>query len=222
MTNRQNLNGFNQENKKTTVSLLSACAFYLDSRRICKSLFFTVLNMIDRISAKRNLIRIWSCAKFRESICLYGMDKRIHRKNGQYLTCRHYLLHFKWPLFGVIFILVSMSAIQINSNLSILNRIHIREEIVFLNDVLYPTHFHDENTVNRSILFYFSRKDELKTADDRQSMAHRQKMVFIENSTNETKKTFLIHEFTPVFGVARFCSTHRDEIFGPSCPYRNW
>jgi hypothetical protein len=151
------------------------------------------------------------------------MDKRIHSKNASNLTYRHYLFHFKWPLIGFLFVLTFIIFTQINLNSIILPYILQEEHLELLDtNVIYPIDIFNNNAVNTSIRYYFSKKDELKIIDDANAAYHNQKVVLPLLKNHSLSDTYLILEFTRVFGQPRFCSHTNEEIFGKTCPYTNW
>ncbi len=51
----------------------------------------------------------------------------------------------------------------------------------------------------------------------------RQQKIILPLIYNESSsKSFLIYEFTRVFGQPRFCSHAKEDIFGKTCPFTNW
>lgn len=147
------------------------------------------------------------------------MDKRIHTKSSTNLTLRHYLFHFKWPLIIFISILIFFSLIPMNFTTYIYPS--EKFEILF-TDVIYPIDVFNENIRNTSILYYFERKDQLKTIDDMKAINRKQKVILPLINNKSLSKSYLILEYTPVFGRPRFCSNSKNEIFGKTCPFTNW
>lgn len=152
------------------------------------------------------------------------MDKRLHKTSFN-LTYRHYLFHFKWPLIAFIFSCVFISLIQTNLS-TILTPLSER-----LNDnipawslnVIYPTDIFNGKSVNSNVTVYFMKKDRLKAIDDAFAVKKHEKTILpLESNQTFSSKTFLILEYTNVFGKPRFCTHTREEIFGKTCPYKNW
>jgi len=150
------------------------------------------------------------------------MDKRVHKNRSTNLTYRHYLFHFKWPLLGFIFILIFLSLTQINLSSYIFssNQYDDNFEILFTN-VIYPIDVLNQNNENKSILYYFTKKDQLKAIDDYKSIDRKQKVI-LPIINKKLSESYLILEYTHVFGHPRFCSHSKEEIFGKTCPYTNW
>ncbi len=99
------------------------------------------------------------------------MDKRIHKKPSTNLTYRHYLFHFKWPLLGFIFLLIFLYLTQMNFSSYIYSSDELEDNIdILLTDVIYPTDIFNKKTRNKSISYYFTRKDQLKAIDDKTSI----------------------------------------------------
>jgi hypothetical protein len=150
------------------------------------------------------------------------MDKRVHKNRSTNLTYRHYLFHFKWPLLGFIFILIFLSLTQMNLSSYVFssNQFDDNFEILF-TDVIYPIDVLNQNNENKSILYYFTKKDQLKAIDDYKSIDRKQKVI-LPLINNKLSESYLILEYTHVFGHPRFCSHSKEEIFGKTCPYTNW
>jgi hypothetical protein len=150
------------------------------------------------------------------------MDKRVHKNRSTNLTYRHYLFHFKWPLLGFIFILIFLSLTQMNLSSYVFssNQFDDNFEILF-TDVIYPIDVLNQNNENKSILYYFTKKDQLKAIDDYKSIDRKQKVI-LPLINNKLAESYLILEYTHVFGHPRFCSHSKEEIFGKTCPYTNW
>lgn len=150
------------------------------------------------------------------------MNKRLHMKRSTTnISFRHYLFHFKWPLFGlfIIFLIISISQMNIIS----LN-IPIKDATLnqSFHDVIYPIEiFHSEH-VNRSIEYYFYRKDQMKKIEDEKSIERKQKILIPYQRRKAQMNSYLILEFTHVFFQPRFCSHKKEQIFGRTCPYTNW
>jgi len=151
------------------------------------------------------------------------MDKRIHKKRSVKLTYRHYLFHFKWPLLGFIFLLIFLSLNRMNLTSYIYSSDKFEEnfEILF-TDVIYPIDIFNENTQNKSILYYFTKKDQLKAIDDVKAIDRKQKVILPLINNRSLSNSYLILEFTQVFHHPRFCSHSKEDIFGKTCPYTNW
>ena len=151
------------------------------------------------------------------------MEKRIHTKKMTHLTYRHYLFHFKWPLMAFVFIVVFLSFLQLNLSTYLLPLAEYDDSsgLVFA-DAIYPVHIHDAKKYNTSICYYLWKKDQLKANDDLQSMNKKQKTILASAFNQSSRDSYLILEFTPVFGKPRFCSATREQIFGEKCPYQNW
>ena len=145
------------------------------------------------------------------------MDKRLYKKASTHLTYRHYLFHFKWPLLGFIVVMIL---------LSLLHR-HFPSEILkfdenLSSDVIYPIEIFDENNSNKSILYSFIKKDQLKAIDDARSIKNKHKIILPLEHNKSSSNSYLILEFTHVFGRPRFCTNTKEEIFGKTCPFKNW
>ena len=152
-----------------------------------------------------------------------GMNKRIHTRRSTNLICRNYLLHFKWPLTGSIFIFILFLCNEMYFSLVTFppNELENRFDISY-NNVIYPSGILNSTNLNTSILYYLARKDKLKVIDDRKSLEKKQKVVLPLIKNKSSSNSYLILEFTHVFGKPRFCSYSREEIFGKTCPYTNW
>jgi len=151
------------------------------------------------------------------------MDKRIHKKRSTNLTYRHYLFHFKWPLLGFIFILIFLSLTQTNLSSYVFSTNQFEEENfeILFTDVIYPIDILNQDNQNKNILYYFTKKDQLKSIDDTKSIDRKQKVI-LPLINNKSSESYLILEYTHVFGHPRFCSHSKEEIFGKTCPYTNW
>ncbi|CAF0761017.1 unnamed protein product [Rotaria sordida] len=150
------------------------------------------------------------------------MEKRIHSKKTHNLTYRHYLYHFKWPLVGFIFLLSFLTFIQMNlTTIFVSNTIQEQQQIEQLNrNVIYPIDIlNNNNSVN--INYYFLEKDKLKFIDDTHAVNKKQKIILPLIKDQSTSKSYLILEYTHVFGQPRFCSHTNEQIFGKTCPYTN-
>lgn len=151
------------------------------------------------------------------------MDKRIHKKLSTNLTYRHYLFHFKWPLLSFLFILIFLSLIPMNFTTYIFSLEQSEGNFhITYTDVIYPIDVFNENKQNHTILYYFQRKDQLKSIDDMKAIDRKQKVILPLIKNQSLSKSYLILEYTPVFGHQRFCSHSKKEIFGKNCPYTNW
>jgi len=152
------------------------------------------------------------------------MDKRIYKKRSINLTYRHYLFHFKWPLLGFILLLIFLSLIPMNFSTYIFSFDESDENFENLYpNVIYPIDIFNGNNFNNSILYYFTKKDQLKAIDDAKAIDRKQKVILpLINNKPSSSKSYLILEFTRVFNLPRFCSYSKDEIFGKTCPYTNW
>ncbi len=151
------------------------------------------------------------------------MEKRIHSKKTYNLTFRHYLFHFKWPLFGFFFMLSFVIFTQINLTSILLPYISSEQQIeAFDTNVIYPLDIINNSKIDISINYYFSKKDELKLIDDANAANKKQKIVLPLVKNQSTLNSYLILEFTNVFGKPRFCSHTNEQIFGKTCPYTNW
>ena len=151
------------------------------------------------------------------------MEKRIHTKKHHDLAWRHYIFHFKWPLFSVLFMISLIVFIQINVSSILVSTLN--QDVLELpdTDVIYPVDVINNKEVNTSIKYYLSKKDELKFIDDANTANRQQKIVLplVENKKNRSS-VHLILEYTNVFDRPKFCS-HKDvDIFGRTCPYTNW
>ena len=151
------------------------------------------------------------------------MEKRIHTKKTTDLTLRHYLFHFKWPILAVVFLLIFLSLLHLHMTTFLRPTVDYDDssDLAFA-DVIYPVKIHDEKGYNTSIFYYLRKKDQLKANDDIQSMNKKQKTILASALNQPPKDSYLILEFTPVFGKPRFCSAKKAEIFGKKCPYTNW
>ncbi|UJR28243.1 hypothetical protein I4U23_009493 [Adineta vaga] len=149
------------------------------------------------------------------------MEKRVHSRKNNDLTCRHYMFHFKWPLFGLLFMITFVMFIQINVMSMISSAINPNLLEIPDTDVMYPTDVLNTKTINTSINYYFSKKDELKFIDDANAANKQQKIVLPLIENNKTLRTHLILEYTNVFDKPRFCSHTNEQIFGKTCPYTN-
>ena len=83
--------------------------------------------------------------------------------------------------------------------------------------VLYPT-----DPSNASIRYYFSKKNDIKVRDDADAVKKKQKTIVPFERPRSASKSYLILEYTRVFGQPRFCSSTDAQIFGQSCPFTNW
>jgi len=148
------------------------------------------------------------------------MEKRIHSKNISNLTYRHYLLHFKWPLLGFLFILSFLIFTQIN--LTSIYTIQEQDIEVFDTNVIYPIDVLNNNQINTSIDYYFLKKDQLKIIDDADAANKNFKIVLPLIKDQSLSESYLILEFTKIFRRPKFCSSTNEQIFGKFCPYTNW
>ena len=148
------------------------------------------------------------------------MEQRIHSKKSTNLTCKHYLIHFKWPLLGIFSIFLLVILTQLNTTSVVFGRPD-EEQLVESTDisVIYPTDFLNKTT---DIKDYFIKKDQLKIDDDRQATKKNFKTVLPLNRDRQQSKTYVILEYTKVFGKPKFCSLTNEQIFGQFCPYTNW
>lgn len=151
------------------------------------------------------------------------MEKRLHAKKTSDLTYRHYLFHFKWPLAALIFILSFLTLTQINlTSVFIQNMLNEQQIESFDINMIYPIN-KSNNSFSASINLYFSKKDEIKMLQDVDAANKKQKVVLpLRNRTQHESDSYLILEFTNVFGQPRFCSHTNEQIFGKACPYTNW
>jgi hypothetical protein len=151
------------------------------------------------------------------------MDKRIHTKKTTDLTYRHYLSHFKWPLLGLIVVFIFISFIPTNlTSFSFLSAEEQHPLQIVFTDVIYPIDFSSKEIYNTSILYYLSRKNQLKSTDDDESINKKQKVILPLTNSESSSNSYLILEFTRVFKRPRFCSATKEQIFGTKCPYTNW
>lgn len=151
------------------------------------------------------------------------MEKRIQKRRSLRLPYRNYLWHFKWPLIGIFcfIIIICLSKIHFISRRFPLSEFYTDIESPF-HDVIYPIDVSSLQNVNTSILYYFSKKEDLKTLDDARSIHQQEKVILPMINNKLASESYLILEFTQVFGHPRFCSHSSEEIFGKMCPYKNW
>jgi hypothetical protein len=151
------------------------------------------------------------------------MEKRIHSKKSTGLTYRHYLFHFKWPLLGFLFILSLLIFTQINLTSILPFSMQNQQIESFDTNVIYPIDVFNENhQIDTSITYYFSKKDELKLIDDANAVKKGLKTVLPLIKSYRLWNSYLILEYTNIFGQPKFCSSTNEEIFGKFCPYTNW
>ena len=152
------------------------------------------------------------------------MEKRVHSKKiSNHLTCRHYLFHFKWPLLGFFFMSSFLICLQINLHYVFSpNVIHEEQIDPFDMNVIYPIDIFNNEKVNTSINYYFFRKDEMKIIENANAAIKKQKVILPLVKNQSLLNSYLILEFTNVFGQPRFCSHTNEQIFGTICPYTNW
>jgi hypothetical protein len=152
------------------------------------------------------------------------MRKRLCTKRSMKLTYRHYLYHFRWPLFGIICFLIFISWTKFNFISDVFSSDEYEEKFEILyTDVIYPIDIFGENNRNTSILYHFTRKDELKSIDDMKSIDKQQKIILpLIDINKSSSSSYLILEFTNVFWQPRFCSHSKEDIFGKTCPFTNW
>jgi hypothetical protein len=154
------------------------------------------------------------------------MEQRIHSKKPLKLTYRHYLSHFKWPLLGFLIILIFLIFTPVNFKSLLLPAV-IEEPYIELVDtnVIYPIDVLDHNDnepIDQSIEYYFRKKDQLKIDDDAEAVENNYKTVLPLMKDRTTSESYLILEYTKVFGRPKFCSSTDEKIFGQFCPYKNW
>jgi hypothetical protein len=151
------------------------------------------------------------------------MEKRIHTKKSSTLTYRHYLFHFKWPLLGFFMTFSFFIFTQLNFTSIFLPYMNHEQQMeLFDMNVIYPIDIFNKN-INISINSYFLKKEEIKIIDDANAADKKQKIILplIKNQTIPSN-SYLILEFTNVFKRPRFCSHTNEQIFGSTCPYKNW
>lgn len=91
------------------------------------------------------------------------------------------------------------------------------------NHVLYPTDpLNSNHPLNASIRYHFSKKDDLKVRDDADAVQKKQKTIVPFDRHTRASESYLVLEYTRVFGQPRFCSLTNEQIFGQSCPFTNW
>lgn len=144
------------------------------------------------------------------------MEQRIHSSKLSKLTYRHYLLHFKWPLLGLLSIIIFLIFVRFQKTSTI--SFHRGKESVEIT-VIYPTDIINKES---SIKDYFMNKDQLKSKDDIQAMEKHLKIVMPLDIDRSQAKSYVILEYTKVFGKPKFCSLTNEKIFGSFCPYTNW
>lgn len=153
------------------------------------------------------------------------MNKRLHMKRSTTVPFRHYLFHFKWPLLGlfIFFILILLQQLNMFS-FDIIPSDDANETILDFSfaDVVYPIDLFSGKQFNRTIEYYFDRKDQLKKLEDEISIERKHKILIPFHPRKQPAKSYLILEFTHVFFRPRFCSHRKEEIFGKTCPYTNW
>jgi len=111
---------------------------------------------------------------------------------------------------------------QLNSTLSYV--IHEQQLELFDTNVIYPIDVlnNNNNQINTNISYYFSKKDEFKIIDDANAVNEKLKFVLPLIKDESISKSYLILEFTKIFGQPKFCSLTNEQIFGKLCPYKNW
>lgn len=144
------------------------------------------------------------------------MEQRIHSSKSSRLTYWHYLSHFKWALLGLFSIIIFLIFTQLNKT-SMVSRFSNAESVEI--NVIYPTDIVNKKT---SIKDYFTNKDRLKITDDIQAMEKNFKTVIPLDIDRSQSRSYVILEYTKVFGRPKFCSLTNEEIFGRFCPYTNW
>ncbi|CAF0958584.1 unnamed protein product [Rotaria sordida] len=150
------------------------------------------------------------------------MDKRIHIRQSTSLTFRNYLIHFKWPLLGFIFFIIFILLNKMKFTLNKFSSIEYKDDIeISFTDVIYPIDVLNQSHLNTSILYYFARKEEQKLIDDEKSNNKKYKTILPLINNKSLSESYLILEFTHVFGKPRFCSHSKEDIFGNTCPYTN-
>lgn len=138
-------------------------------------------------------------------------------KHSTNVPFRHYLFHFKWPLFGLFIVVVLFSF-----NLIRLDNVDETTLDFSSADVIYPINPFQNKVFNRTIEYYFDRKDQMKKLDDDKSIERKQKVIIPFFPRKTPSKSYLILEFTHVFFRPRFCSHRKEDIFGRTCPFTNW
>lgn len=148
------------------------------------------------------------------------MEQRIHSSKSTKLTYWHYLIHFKWPLFGFFSVLLFIIFVPLNMTSGVLPHSDEEKLAEFVKiNAIYPTNFANKTT---NIKDYFIKKDQLKINDDAEAMKRNFKIVLPWNNDQHQSKSYIILEYTNVFGKPKFCSLTNEEIFGRFCPYTNW
>jgi hypothetical protein len=97
-------------------------------------------------------------------------------------------------------------------------------ELVDAN-VIYPIDILDPNNnepIDQSIEYYFRKKDQLKIDDDAEAVEKNYKTILPLSKDRKTLNSYLILEYTKIFGQPKFCSSTNEKIFGQFCPYKNW
>ncbi|CAF4285179.1 unnamed protein product [Rotaria sp. Silwood2] len=150
------------------------------------------------------------------------MDKRIHIRRSISVSYWNYLFHFKWPLLVFMFLTVFILLNKIKSTSKIFSSVEYKDNIeISFTDVIYPIDIFNRNSLNTSILYYFSRKEKQKLIDDVISIDRKHKIILPLINDKTSSKSYSILEYTHVFGRPRFCSHAKDDIFGKTCPYTN-
>ena len=94
----------------------------------------------------------------------------------------------------------------------------------FQDNHLYPPPWFSSRA---TIYDYFMRKDRLKVMLDEEAIRRKHKIIIKDGFSKPQRthvagnRTYLIVEYTQVFGKNKFCGKTREIIFGQQCPYRN-
>ena len=151
-----------------------------------------------------------------------AMEKRVHSRRTAGLPCRHYLAHFKRPLFSFCIILSLIGFAQRNFRSPLSSDAELDFLELLNSTVIYPVNGLNRHSVNTSISYHFTRKDQLRAVDDARAMNSKQKVVLPWADSRRSTDSYLIVEYTKVFLKPRFCSHTNAQIFGETCPYTNW
>lgn len=150
------------------------------------------------------------------------MAKRVHSRKAPGLPCRRYLLHFKWPIFGLCVVLSLLTFVQVGfSSIFTTDAESDRLELPDAS-VIYPVDVVDNRRVNVSIGYHFAKKDELKAVEDAHAASRKQKVLIAQSGHRSSTHSHLILEYTNVYRQPHFCSHTTEQIFGKTCPYTNW
>ncbi|CAF3334161.1 unnamed protein product [Rotaria socialis] len=150
------------------------------------------------------------------------MEKRIHTRRSRSLPYRNYLLQFKWTLLVFCFFVSIVLLNKAKLNSFAFSSIEHNDNVEFsFIDVIYPIDVLNPKDLNKSISYYFARKEELKLIDDAKAIDRKEKVVLPLTNNKFPSKSYLILEFTHVFQRPRFCSHSKEQIFGKTCPYKN-